>query len=272
MPVSAASKPARPPRRPRRRRQLVADEALAAEVALGRRRRGRQRDVVLDERRVLGRPGHLEHLEARRALQHAVADVRRLQHGVAGVHRERLALVLVDDAHPAAHAVDDLEPHVVVVHVVRHRPAVGDRDVRGDEPPALPLGQQVAVDHPGPPGVRRRRLGPPLAAARATAGRRQLGDRRRVGRHDHVEPQPRRPQRVDRRVEVVAPQRERLAHHRRGYRAGSVRPTSGRIGPDPVTGQNAARRVSGGGSGGSGGGRRRGRGGWRSRGRGRRGR
>ena len=36
--------------------QAVAHEALAAEVALGRDGGGRQRDVVLDERRVLGRP------------------------------------------------------------------------------------------------------------------------------------------------------------------------------------------------------------------------
>ena len=56
-----------------------------------------------------------------------MADPRRLQHAVAGVHHERLTLVLVDHADPALVTIDELELDRVVVDVVGHRPAVGDR-------------------------------------------------------------------------------------------------------------------------------------------------
>ena len=74
-------------------------------------------------------------------------DAWRLQRAVAHAKDERLALVFVDDAHPAVRAVDHLERHVVEVDVVGDRPAGGDLDVRRDEPPPLPVGEQVAVTH-----------------------------------------------------------------------------------------------------------------------------
>ena len=74
----------------------------------------------------------------------------RLQHQVAGVHHERLALVLVDDAHPAAPDGDELQRDAVEMHPVGDRPALGDRDVRGDVAPAEPARDQVAVEHAGP--------------------------------------------------------------------------------------------------------------------------
>ena len=51
--------------------------------------------------------------------------------------------------HPTPVAVDHLEADVVEVHVVGHRPALGDEDVRGDEPTTEATGDQVAVAHAG---------------------------------------------------------------------------------------------------------------------------
>ena len=72
-----------------------------------------------------------------------MADLGRLEHAVAGLEDEGLALVLVDHPDPAPVAVDELEADAVVVDVVRHRAAVGDRDVGGDEAATLAIGQEV---------------------------------------------------------------------------------------------------------------------------------
>ena len=110
-----------------------------------------------------------------------MADQRRLEHAVAGVHDERLALVLVDHLHPPAHAVDHLEADPVEVHVVGDRSAVGDADVRRDEPSTLATRVEVAVLHPRAPDV-------PLVVV-GRAGDDQRGhecgdDERRVGVDD----------------------------------------------------------------------------------------
>ena len=100
IPVSRHAKPGArhgtqgaPPRR-RGARKAARRTPARAHAAVGSAMRGRRPSRG-------GRAADLDHLEFRRALEHAVADARRLQHAVARPHRERLALVLVDDAHPA---------------------------------------------------------------------------------------------------------------------------------------------------------------------------
>ena len=68
---------------------------------------------------------------------------------VAGLQPERRALVLVHEVDPAAGAEDHLEPDPVEVHGVGDVAAAGDADVRGDEPAAAAIGQEVAVLHAG---------------------------------------------------------------------------------------------------------------------------
>ena len=113
--------------------------------------RRRQGHGVIGEGLVHGRTADLDHLEPGRGFEHAVADLRRLQHAIAGVEQERLALVLVDQPRPAGLAIDHLEADAVEMHVVRHRPAVGDADVRGDEAPAQAARDQIAILHAGAP-------------------------------------------------------------------------------------------------------------------------
>lgn len=150
MPVSRYSYPASPPRRPRRGRRLVEHEpvAIGAVSAVRQGAAGRQRRLRVAPCLVLGRAADLDHLHPIAGLQHPMADGGRLQEAVALLQQHRLALVFVGHAHPAV-AVDHLEPDVVEVHVVGHRPTVGDEDVGGDEAPAQPAGDEVAIVHPG---------------------------------------------------------------------------------------------------------------------------
>ncbi len=133
---------------PRRAGRLVPHEALPAEVALGEDRRGGELELVVGERLVVGRRPDLDHLEAGRALEHAVPDARRLEHAVALAQHERRALVLVDHPHPALRAVDHLEAHLVEVDVVGHGSAGVDTDLRRDEAAVLPARGEVSVAHP----------------------------------------------------------------------------------------------------------------------------
>ena len=103
IPVSAASNRDASPRHPRRpsaRRWSTKrwpPKSRSGAHGGGRQRRCRARRIV----GCSAGAADLEHLQPRRALEHAVADVRRLQHGVAGVEHERRPLVLVDDAGPS---------------------------------------------------------------------------------------------------------------------------------------------------------------------------
>ncbi len=98
------------------------------------------------------RAADLDHLEPGRAFEHAVADARGLQDAISGAHDEVRSLVLVDHPHPAGAAIDHLEADLVVVHVIGHRAALGDHDMRGDEAPAEAAGDQVAIAHAGAAG------------------------------------------------------------------------------------------------------------------------
>jgi hypothetical protein len=66
-------------RLPRGIRDNVVDEALAAEAAFGLQSRGRQVERIFAQRFVLGGPANLQHFQARRRFEHAMADGRRLQ-------------------------------------------------------------------------------------------------------------------------------------------------------------------------------------------------
>ena len=96
-------------------------EALTTEVTLAVDRCRRQRQLVFDERWMLGRGRHLDHLERVVAGQDAMTDVRWLEDDVAFFHPERIALILIDDLNPPVPDEDDLEGNVVVVHVVGNR-------------------------------------------------------------------------------------------------------------------------------------------------------
>ena len=189
---------------------------------------------MVDVGGMLGRARHLDHLQPRRALQHAVADAARLQHAVAGLEDERLALVLVDDAHPAPAAVDDLEPDAVVVDVVRHRSGVGDRDVRGDEPASLAAGEEVPVVHRGPSDT----------AGVAVRGRRQLetGGQRWHDEHGRGrgELDDRAVRCLDRRAVALA---QLIARHPQAARPSGVVPFQSQA--EPVAGHDGGPRLIG---------------------------
>src|SRR5215472_7200735 len=76
-----------------------------------------------------------------------MADSRRLENAIAGVHYERRTLVFIDHLHPSRSAENHLKPHAVIVHVIRHRTAVRDANVRSDEAAAEAAGDQVAILH-----------------------------------------------------------------------------------------------------------------------------
>ena len=90
-----------------------------------------------------------DHLEAVRGFQHPVTNFRRLQHAIARVQQEGIALILIDQAHPAGHAIDHLEADLVEMDVIGHRSALADADLGGDETPAEPARDQVAILHAG---------------------------------------------------------------------------------------------------------------------------
>jgi hypothetical protein len=169
-----------PPGAPCRRSGLVPDEALSVEEPIRSRDRRGQLEGGVGQRLVVGRTADLDHLRARRALEDAMADPRRLQDRVAGLQHERPPLVLVDDAEPSPAAVDHLEPDAVEVNVVRHRAAIGNGDVRGDEAAALPIRNQVSIAHSRPSHPPRRAVAPSERERRAQ--RRQA--ERRVAGHE----------------------------------------------------------------------------------------
>jgi hypothetical protein len=122
---------------------------VGAEAARNIEGAGRQRGVGICPRLVFSRATDLDHHHVVGCFEHTMADGRRLQEAVALVHQHWFALILIGDAHPAAMAIDHLKAHVVEVHVVVHRSAVLDQNVRGDEAPAEAAWDQVAVTQAG---------------------------------------------------------------------------------------------------------------------------
>ena len=124
--------------------------------------------------------GDLNHLGARRTLEHPVPNQGRLQHTIARVHVEGLALPFVNHAHPAFAAKNCLKTNLVEVHIICHRPALEHPDMGRDESAAMALGQEVTVKQSGPahlPAVRVIRPGDD----QGLAGRRQ--SHRRISFH-----------------------------------------------------------------------------------------
>src|ERR1700690_2204293 len=96
---------------------------------------------------VFGGRAYFDDLETGRGFEDAMANARRLQHAVAFAHDERRSLILIDNAHPAAPAIDHLKTDAVIMHVIVHRTAVGDADLRGDDAPAEAAGNEIAILH-----------------------------------------------------------------------------------------------------------------------------
>ena len=145
-----------------------------------------KRHLVVGEGFVQGRAGDLDHFQAGRAFQHAMADAGRLQDHVARRHDERLALILVDDPDPALADADQLEGDAVIMDPVGDRPALGDRDVRGDVAAAEPARDQVAIMHAraalsrGVPGMGHHEFGLEIGQVRRTAAARPGASVRRM--------------------------------------------------------------------------------------------
>src|SRR5262249_53776521 len=82
--------------------------------------------------------------------QHTMANLRRLQNAIARLEREGRPLVFVNQARPARFTVDHLKERLVVMNIILSLAAVGDANVRGDETPAEPARNQIAVLHARP--------------------------------------------------------------------------------------------------------------------------
>ena len=87
------------------------------------------------------------------AFEDSMADLRRLDHPVARLEPERFTLVLIDDPDPAPDAADHLELDLVVMNIILRLAAAGNANVRGDETPAEPARNQIAVFHASPPHI-----------------------------------------------------------------------------------------------------------------------
>ena len=129
----------------------VMDKALPLKKPVRIGRAVRQFHFMVDGRHMLGRNTDFQNLDIVRGKQNPVADFRRLDHAISRMKPELRPLVLIDEVHPSGEAEDQLEADRVVMHHVGHRPAVGNADMAGDDRPAEPVGDQVAVMHAGPP-------------------------------------------------------------------------------------------------------------------------
>ena len=110
---------------------------------------------------MISRHPDFDHLDAVAGQQHPVADFRRLNETVARRQPDRAALIFVNHIHPALVAINQLKPDLVKMHHIGHRTPVRNTDMRGNDRPAKPRGDQVAVLHPRPPDNPGRLIGQP---------------------------------------------------------------------------------------------------------------
>src|SRR5690242_20970131 len=97
----------------------------------------------------------LDHLKSLRGFEHTVTDLGWLQDAISGVKHEGRSLVLVDHLYPSRLAEDHLEPHPVIVDVIRYWAAFWNADMRGDKTPSQAAGDEVTILHACPTGCPR---------------------------------------------------------------------------------------------------------------------
>jgi len=129
---------------------VMPHKLLPAEISVGVHGGRWQFQRVVRNCLMFSRTANLHDFAVGRTFQYPMADVRWLQDGVPSFQPERRTLILIDHVHPSPVAEDHLKSNVVMMDVVRYRSAVGDGDVRGDEPATQTVGDEVAIHHARP--------------------------------------------------------------------------------------------------------------------------
>lgn len=83
-------------------------------------------------------------------------ECRGLDKAIAGIKPNGRALVFVDHIHPTSQTKDQLKPHLVKMHHIGHRPAIGYADMAGDDRAAQTVWNKVAILHARAPNHPRR--------------------------------------------------------------------------------------------------------------------
>ena len=128
---------------------LMMHKTLPLEQAVGVCRTVWQGHLVINGRDVLGRHANFHHFDIFRCKQYPMADFRWLDHTVTSMQPEFRALILIDKINPASDTENQLKSDRVIMHHIRHGPTIGNADMAGNDRAAEPVGNQIAVMHPG---------------------------------------------------------------------------------------------------------------------------
>ena len=139
------------PRGPFRLRLAVQNKPLTVPLAVRAVMGRRQVHLVVDDRHMVGGHADLDHLQHIGGVEDAVADLGRLDYAVARRQPELRPLILVNQIDPAGMTEYQLKADLVKMHHVRHRSALRNADMGGDEGAAQTPRREVAIMHTRPP-------------------------------------------------------------------------------------------------------------------------
>ncbi len=114
-------------------RLLMMDETLALKEPVWVSRAIRQGHFMVDGGDMLSWNTDLDHLDIVGGKQHTMPDFGWLNHAITRMQAKFRPLILIDEVHPARDAENQLKPDRVIMNHVRHRSAIRDADVAGND-------------------------------------------------------------------------------------------------------------------------------------------